>query len=184
MRIINWVLLWLCSTFNLWKKIIGTKFRIRAWFYLMKTIPKIWIFPLFLAKQRSPLARPLAAWRRPCVAGRRPCAAARGCASPPGFGWEGGEREREMVGWRRREFEREKRVRVWVIGELWIFTEKKEISPLRFSRKRRSFNKKALNNLILAISTPLKSCHLAKARIKLILALHLTQPCYLTHSTN
>jgi len=108
MRIINWVLLWLCSTFNLWKKIIGTKFRIRAWFYLMKTIPKIWIFPLFLAKQRSPwpghlrpgaaLAWPGAARARLRAASPRGCArsqVARGCASPPGFGWEGEERERE-----------------------------------------------------------------------------------------
>jgi len=37
---------------------------------------------------------------------------ARGCASPPGFGWEGEERGRERVGWRRREFEREERFRV------------------------------------------------------------------------
>jgi len=46
------------------------------------------------------------------------------------------------------------------------------------------YAKRPLITWSLQLQTPLKSCHLAKARIKLILALHLTPSCKPNSSTN
>ena len=160
MRITSWVLLYLYPTFNLWKKrVIGTKFRIRAWFYLMKTIPKSEFLHFPWPTEYPPLlpghSRPGAALARPCAAPARLRAAPpRGCARPAGGArlrrpsWLrlGGlrERERERVLGGERDFWEGGEIRVQMRRE-FLFTEKRNFfSDLNV--RGASFAKRPPNN--------------------------------------
>ena len=159
MRRTSWVLLYLYPTFNLWKKrVFGTKFRIRAWFSLIKTLPKSEFYLFSWPTKYSPLlpghARPGAALAPPCAAPTRLCATParaarlwwRAATATPWLrlgvqerereSWVGGERElRENLGFQ--------------LGEKavsFFFYKERRNSPLRSQRKGRLFCIEAPNN--------------------------------------
>ena len=77
---------------------------------------------------------------------------------------------------------REEKSRVQV-REKFVFTEKRELfSDLNV--RDAYFAKRPPITQIINKSIPPPWCHLAKSRIKLILALHLTSPCTPNTSTN
>jgi len=103
----------------------------------------------------------------------RPRGGARSRAPPPAPAGGSTGRERELKGGDLG----------FHLGEKSFYREERN-SPLRSQRKERYFYIEALQKLShYKITLPL-SCHLAKARIKMILALHLISPCTPNPSIN